>query len=255
MQAMQKANVKGLIRSYARWSLKGTRVLEHAAGLRTSRRSHSQFGEDLIIQSYYDRLKYERNIALDPKQGVIVDIGCFRPIAFSNSYFFYKKGFSCINIDATPGSKAIFDRTRARDTNIEAAIGREDGTGTFYVFGAPSVWNTMDAEAAARATETTRITPKTHVVQIRRVETILDAHLKNRKLEMLLIDAEGFDLQVIQSNNFDKYRPRVVLFEVGSLSLSDLPSDPIVEHMQALEYSLYSWIAPNLMFVRNDSLV
>jgi hypothetical protein len=50
-------------------------LLERLAGLAHQRIGYSQFGEDLHVRSFYDRLAHDRNISV--KTGCIVDIGAF----------------------------------------------------------------------------------------------------------------------------------------------------------------------------------
>jgi hypothetical protein len=83
--------------------------------------------------------------------------------------------------------------------------------------------------------------------------SILDAHLDGVPFEILSIDAEGYDYQVLQSNNFDRYRPRVILTETHDLDLDSLQDNRTVRFFVEKGYVLYSWINPNLMFIRADS--
>jgi FkbM family methyltransferase len=237
----------------AKHLLRGTGILEHAAGMKVRRVSFSQFGEDIHLLSYYDRLAFEKKIVVD--RGLIVDIGSFRPISFSNSYAFYKRGWSSINVDPTPGSRDIFEKTRPKDRNLQLAVDQTNGTRSFYIFGVPSVWNTMDPEAAARASAATGSTPRMIDVEVSRLDNILDRYSNGRPLEMLLIDTEGLDIQILASNDFDKYRPRVILIEVSGITLQDIQEHPVVRYLKEREYSLFSWINPNMMFVRNDSMI
>ena len=53
------------------------------------REYYSQWGEDLFIQKYFkDKIK-----------GFYLDIGCFHPIMYSNTFLLFNKGWSGINID------------------------------------------------------------------------------------------------------------------------------------------------------------
>jgi FkbM family methyltransferase len=224
-----------------------------SAILKYTTSSYSQFGEDVHIYSFYARLAHDLDIHVH--NGWIVDVGAFRPIIYSNTYLFYKRGWRCINIDPTPGMKSHFDSSRPSDVNIEMAIASKDGDGQFFIFGTPSVWNTFDAEAAARAQQTTRITPKVIQVQRRRLETILrDNLLEPERFEILTIDAECYDLEVLESNNFRLYRPRIILIEVQKLDLKTIESSAVTQFLHSQGYVLFSWINPNLMFVRNDSI-
>ncbi|MGN6377124.1 MAG: FkbM family methyltransferase [Sphingomonas sp.] len=234
--------------------LRGTGLLERAAGWRKRKTSHSQFGEDVHILSYYARLAFARGIR-PASHACFVDIGGYRPIAESNSYAFHKLGWHCINVDATPGSMQLFSRIRPTDTNLEIAIGETEGDGTFYLFGTPSVWNSFDENAARRAQAVLGYPPREITVPIRPLRMILDQHLNGRALEVLSIDAEGFDIVILRSNDFDRYRPRVIIIETDEFSPFAAAENEVVRFLVDRDYQLYSWINPNLMFVRSDSAV
>ena len=56
--------------------------------------SFSQEGEDLVLARIFE----------GKKNGFYVDIGAHHPTRFSNTHYFYRRGWSGINIDAMPGS-------------------------------------------------------------------------------------------------------------------------------------------------------
>lgn len=85
---------------------------------------YSQEGEDQILRRMFEK----------KNTGFFVDVGAHHPIRFSNTYFFYRKGWSGVNIDATPGSMVSFDKLRARDTNIECGIDEQEDVLDFYCF-------------------------------------------------------------------------------------------------------------------------
>ena len=233
--------------------LRATRLGEHIASRHWRKIGYSQFGEDLHIRAFYDRLSHDRGITVT--NGCIVDVGAFRPITFSNSYGLHLQGWHSINIDPTPGSMRLFNKVRPRDTNLEVAIGPEDQTGRFFLFGTPSVWNTMDPEAAGRAIHASGITPQEIAVRICRLETVLDEHLGNRSFELLSIDAEGYDIEILKSCDFAKYAPRLILVETHQVSLKNLADHPVTVYLATFNYELHSWINPNLLFVRQDSIL
>lgn len=246
------SHIDSLAWTTARKFLKGTRVAERWSGGKAKVVSYSQFGEDANLLAFYRRLEHERRLTVD--SGWVVDVGAFRPITHSNSFAFYQRGWHGINIDPTPGFKLTFDRVRPRDVNLEFGVASREGTATFYLFDRPSVWNTFDLKAATQASKLTGIRPQEISVQVSRLETILNEHLKGEALELLLIDAEGYDLKILQSNNFSKYRPRAILIEVMRASADGLTTDPVARYLKDFGYVLFSWVNPNLMFVRNDSL-
>lgn len=91
--------------------------------------SYSQEGEDMIL----------RRIFGNQKNGFYVDVGAHHPKRFSNTYYFYKKGWRGINIDAMPGSMKAFDKIRRRDVNIEKPISDQKQLLTYFAFNEPAL--------------------------------------------------------------------------------------------------------------------
>ena len=53
------------------------------------------------------------------------------------------------------------------------------------------------------------------------LEDILDNYLpKNQEINFLTIDVEGLDFDVLKSNNFEKYKPKMILIEIKLKQLS-----------------------------------
>jgi hypothetical protein len=57
---------------------------------RAMRISFSQFGEDLLLLSYFEKF--------DHRSGVYVDVGAFSPFLLSNTLLLYKLGWRGINV-------------------------------------------------------------------------------------------------------------------------------------------------------------
>ena len=93
-------------------------------------KSYSQEGEDLILY----RILYGKI-----NKGFYVDVGAHHPKRFSNTYFFYKRGWCGINIEPMPGSKKIFDKYRTKDINLEIPISSREEELTYYVFNDPAL--------------------------------------------------------------------------------------------------------------------
>ena len=93
-----------------------------------AQRSYSLEGEDMILRRVFEW----------KMDGFYVDVGAHHPMRYSNTYFFYKRGWSGLNIDATPGSMRLFRKWRPRDINVELAIGKEHTVMRFFEFNDPA---------------------------------------------------------------------------------------------------------------------
>ena len=229
----------------------GKRLFRVAVGINTTvadrqgYRSYSQEGEDRVLVSLLSKIRGGANIS----DGFYVDVGAHHPYRYSNTCLFYKRGWRGINIDAMPGSMTSFRKQRPRDINVESGIGRQVGTSKFYVFNVPAL-NTFDQDLArARCNDDWRITQIVDV-PIAPLSEILKQHLpKERTIDFLTVDVEGFDLDVLQSNDWKHYRPSVVLVETLGRSLEDLALDPVTGYMRSLGYVAYSKTVNTTFFV------
>ena len=72
---------------------------------------------------------------------------------------------------------------------------------------------------------------------VRPLSELLRTHLPpGQTIDFLTIDAEGFDMEVLRSNDWDAFRPALVLIEALEASLLDLGRHEQCVFMQALGY-------------------
>jgi FkbM family methyltransferase len=208
------------------------------------RASYAQEGEDLII----DGLLKGKAI------GSYVDVGAHDPIAISNTYRFYRRGWSGLNIDAAPGSMRRFGVLRRRDINLEAAVAEREETMTFNVFNLPGL-NTFDPGLARQqdgktssAGDVIRIVQRVPI-RTRRLGGLLDEHWPSgRPIDFLSIDVEGLGLSVLRSNDWDRYRPGIIVIEVHQARLDQLESIDEVAFLKPLGYRPVAKSATSLFF-------
>ena len=165
---------------------------------------YSQNGEDLLLNRLLE----------NKKEGFFIDVGAHHPIRFSNTYLFYKKGWSGINIDAMSGSMIKFNKLRPKDINIEKGVGIKNDKITFYQFN-ESALNTLSKEEAFLKKKKGNKIIKSNFIKVDTLENILDKYMpKNTPIDFLNIDVEGKDEEVLISNNWEKYKPKFLLIEI-----------------------------------------
>jgi FkbM family methyltransferase len=178
----------------------------------------SQEGEDLILETFFDGVK----------KGFFVDIGSYHPIKYSNTYLFYLKGWTGINIDARPESMKIFNQIRPNDINLELAVGGKEETLSYYMFDEPALNGFSKEISEDRNKNTPFKIQKIVGIPLKRLETILDENLPhNTAIQFMSIDVEGLDLEVLQSNNWEKYKPFIMLVETSVVSQGLAMDSPI----------------------------
>lgn len=221
------------ISAFKRFKLFVSRVLDKVApGLLYGRRFYSQAGEDMLLSLYYEGKKHK---------GFYVDVGAHHPYRFSNTAYFYKRGWRGINIEPTPSLFKAFPRRRRRDINLNVGIGNGEKL-TFYVFNEGAL-NTFDPALAKERDGKIHLGRQYKIidrieVQTRTLADILDKHLPaDTPIDLLTIDVEGMDFDVLKSNDWTSYLPQFILVECES-ELDDLSDDEIYQFLHAKGYSI-----------------
>ncbi len=209
-----------------------------------SKQSFSQFGEDMLLAAFYEEKKRHK--------GFYVDIGAHHPLRFSNTAYFYKIGWKGINIEPTPNLMPAFNRYRQRDTNLNVGIADEAKEMIFYKFNEPAV-NTFSKKQYLKFIENKnyKLIEKQNITTYK-LSDILDNYLQaDQKIDLINIDAEGFDLNVLKSNNWDKYRADYVFTE-SSVIFENLNLNHIYIFMRDQNYELVARTRRTFLFRNTD---
>ena len=207
--------------------------------------SYSQEGEDLVLNRIFD----------SKVSGFYVDVGAHHPKRFSNTYFFYQRSWRGINIDAMPNSMKIFNEERPFDINLEIAIMGQQGFATYYQFNEPALNGFSESISLGRdRLRDYKITERTAIGGMP-LSDVLNKHMPpNTSIDFLTIDVEGLDFDVLKSNNWDRFRPKVILIEILVSNLDSLLSDPIATYLMGMNYRLYAKTLNTVFFISNEFL-
>lgn len=189
---------------------------------------YSQYGEDALLQA----ITQSRD-----KRGVYVDVGCFEPISLSNTYMLYRQGWHGIAIDPNADMAPLWKKHRPRDKFIGCAVGAQAGSMGYHKNHEFPNESHLDSTVA------------TITVPVRRLDEILSTELPPRTtIDVMSVDCEGFDLSVLQSNDFHRFRPRVLIVEDSTHGNSEL-----AEYVQSLDYTLTGMTVMSLLYVDNKT--
>jgi len=213
-----------------------------------ARLSFSQFGEDLVCL----------NLLLSgEKRGdfFYVDVGCFDPFLYSNTAILHKHfNSNGINIDPNRQTIEKFVRDRPWDVNLELAISDTEETLTYTKFNHPAI-NTLSSKMAQiQESAEHKQFIKLEEISIKTVtlESVLDQWLPpGQKIDLLDIDAEGLDLKVLKSNNWEKYSPKIVLVELHGMSLSHAEINESYLFLKSKGYSFVAHMYATSLFLKS----
>lgn len=186
--------------AYLVTALNDTYVKKHIHG------SHSQKGEDLIIDKILGNIK----------KGFYIDVGAHNPNIFNNTKRFYMRGWSGINIEPNPVLFKEFVRQRKRDTNLNIGIKKKSGRAQFYEFVSDGL-STFSKDEVKKNTQLGYKLKQERELRVDSLKNVIEEHGK-ANIDFISIDTEGLDFEVLESNDWKKFRPTVVCIETGDFN-------------------------------------
>ncbi|MFA6806016.1 MAG: FkbM family methyltransferase [Bacteroidales bacterium] len=203
--------------------------------------SFSQEGEDMILSKLLEGVE----------KGFFLDIGAHHPFRFSNTYSFYLKGWRGINIDAMPESMTLFNKYRNEDINLEIPIAKQKRILPFYTYN-ESALNTFSENLANERGEPKKV----YQLEANPLSDILDKYLPSniKNIDFMSVDVEGLDLEVLESNNWDKYKPTIIAIEslVTANDIFSSLNSEVAIYLNSKNYSLCSKSDNTLFFRLKD---
>ncbi len=206
--------------------------------------SYSQEGEDMILARLFDC----------NKRGFYVDVGAHHPKRFSNTYFFYRRGWRGINIEPNPEALALFHAHRKGDINLSFGVSDNECKLRYFMFNEPAL-NSFDQELSERRqSETYKITG-TRTIKVRPLSAILDQFLPTgTHINFLTIDVEGYDLRVLNSNDWSRYRPECVVVEAANFDLAAVTLEPVDKFLSQRNYRLVAKTFNTLFYLDKTAI-
>ncbi len=183
---------------------------------------HSQDGEEMFLREFFG----------DKKDGFYVDVGAYHPMRFSNTQWAYTRGWRGINIEPNVDGYKKFIWTRTLDINLNCGISETGGELSYYTFEEGAL-NTFCEDLADAAS-----IKGTQLIATRRLDSIFEEYHVT-KIDFLDIDVEGSEMRVLNSNNWDIYRPTIVLIE-QKMNMEDVINSAVHTYMKQKGYQAVS---------------
>lgn len=162
-------------------------------------KTYAQNSEDLIIATFLKTVK----------KGFYVDVGANHPDNDSVTKLFYQAGWRGINIEPINSLYQEFTKSRQRDININKGVSKTTGKLLLREYtGDKHGWSTFSPKIMKQHGEDY----KEYMVATEPLSKILKDN-KVKDIDFLKIDVEGLEDEVVESNDWDKYRPKLVLVE------------------------------------------
>lgn len=181
--------------------------------------SYAQNYEDVML----------RRVLKSVSRGFYVDVGAAWPDEHSVTKAFYDQGWSGINIEPNPRFHAALSEARPRDVNLRIAVGEHSGEVVMNIIDGTGLSSVDDSIAQGHIEAGWNLERQT--VKMERLADILDEHVPpGQEINFLKVDVEGLEEQALRGNDWQKFRPWVVLVE-ATLPMSQTPSYEQWEHV------------------------
>ena len=201
----------------------------------------SQVGEEKLILNLFDQ-NYIGNF---------VDLGCYHPTKYNNTFQMYKNGWRGINIDLNPLSIELFNFLRPKDINLNMAISDKKEETEYYFIDDFNTQNTLDQNHLNFLKEhhnvkDNEINKKKIVTD--KLENILIKYKLNR-IDFMNIDIEGHEIKIIQSLDFDKFFIKVLCIEMIDHNEKSKEKNNIMKIILEKKFKLYKKLYNNYIFI------
>jgi FkbM family methyltransferase len=172
--------------------------------MRARKISYADNFEDILLERAFP----------DVMHGFYIDVGAFEPVTHSVTNLFYERGWRGINIEPNPASFERLAKARPRDTNLNCGVSNYEGFLTLLE-GPGACWS-VDRNLLLGWFGVDERDIKARNVPVVTLRNICEQHVpKDVVIDFLKVDVEGHEREVVESNDWNRWRPRVVLVEAN----------------------------------------
>lgn len=211
--------------------------------------SYSQNGEDLILDFILSaELKLNRISYLD--------IGTNDPIEINNTYLFYTRGNHGVCVEPNPLMYEKIKNVRKNDVCLNIGICGNDvfeGDADFFIMSAHTL-NTFSKEVAENTEKieaygAQKVEKKIKIPLVRINKLLEDNFVQSPTL--VSIDVEGWELSILKTLDFNRWRPAVFCIETVFFDKNAYPrkNQDILSFMEGQNYFLFADTFINSIFV------
>ena len=145
------------------------------------------------------------------ERGFYIDVGAGHPVADNVSLWFYERGWSGIVAEPIAELADLYKKIRPRDTLYQGLIGRSVGEVAFFHVNRLHGFSTtieLHADVAKEfGADYQRLT-----LPMLTLEKLCDQY-QVQQIDFLKIDVEGAESDVLAGNDFNRFRPKVIVAE------------------------------------------
>ena len=210
------------------------------------KKSYSSNSVDLIINELFK----------NKQKGIYIDVGCNHPFIGNNTYKLFKKGWSGINIDLDYTFIDSFNFYRPDDYNLQIGVSDKNGEQEMYYHHERSAINTLDVKRSSKSIL------KKNIKTLTLNNIIENSKFKNRQIDYVSIDVEGYELNVLKGFDLNKYKPKALSIEYIDTkmikeeyyhqNINNILNSDLYKYITNYGYHFVNWLHSDLIFVSTE---
>lgn len=201
--------------------------------------SHALNHEDVLLARVFQNVE----------RGFYVDVGAYHPTEESVTKHFYDLGWTGINIEPA-SSFYSFLGVRVRDINLNLAISDRDGEARFEESSERPCWSRIAVTGNPDIWEEGESSEK--IVATRTLASVLEEYAPEKTIDFLKIDVEGHEPLVVQGNDWNRFRPRVLVIETLAPGYSGSTHEKWEPLLLSMRYHFAMFDGVNRYYVRDE---
>lgn len=210
-------------------------------------KTYAQCGEDVIMLFLIRHVIKLQNC-------YYLDIGANDPELFNNTQLLYEDGINGLSIDANPYFAPMHKVSRPNAKYITGGIGEKSGKATFYEINPHTLSTFSEPEAIRYTTVDGHKLVAKHKVKIKTIAELIKDDCEQAP-NILSLDVEGLDFQILQSIDFDAWRPAVICVETITYGKQGTQHkvEEVISFLKDHGYRIYADTYINTIFVDNKT--
>lgn len=211
-----------------------------------NKKTYSQSGEDSIIM-YIMAMK-----GIPLSECSYLDLGANHPKVMSNTYFFYERGARGVLVEANPELADELKKERSGDIVLNKCISdKSGGKLDFNILNLDGLSKVGDVSDILLENPDARI-EKTIELETVSVNDIIEEYFSGKAPLILNLDIEGLERQILDSIDFEKYRPMIMIIEMIPYSkklVTGQKDTELLEYVKSKGYDEYAFTGINSIFI------
>lgn len=144
--------------------------------------------------------------------GFYIDIGAGHPVYDNVSFAFYVRGWLGITVEPNPWLAQLSEAVRPRDVRVQSLVGERPGEASYYLVEDFHGLSTTVQSHAQKAQSEFGKASRAMTLPVTTLRALCERHAAP-SIDFLKIDVEGAEREVLAGNDWQRFRPKVVVAE------------------------------------------